>query len=163
MSLENGNTCILDSRSLARFCKPSGLIKRVKVLASFKKPPLVTQESQLISHYDLKMKKVNGYFGILCVCAKSLQSRLTLYSPMDCSPPGSSAHGISRQECWSGLPCLLGDLPDPKIEPESLMSLALADRFFTTRATGDALGILYLMLNITHLDYSQLESYKLVS
>ena len=25
--------------------------------------------------------------------------------PMDCSPPGSSVHGIfSRQECWSGLP-----------------------------------------------------------
>ena len=157
MSLENGNTCILDSRSSARICKPSGLIKRVKELASFKKPPLVTQESQFISHYDLKMKKVNGYFGILCVCA------VTSVMYDSSQPYGSSVHGISRQECWSGLPCLLGDLPDPKIEPESLMSLALADRFFTTRATGDALGILYLMLNITHLDYSQLESYKLVS
>ena len=152
MSLENDNTCILDSRSSAWICKPSGFIKRVKVSASFKKPPLVTQESQLISHYDLKMKKVNGYFGILCVCAKSLQSRLTLHSSVGCGPPGSSAHGISRQECWSGLPCFLGDLPNPKIEPESLMSLALADRFFTTRTTWDTLGILYLMLNITHLD-----------
>jgi len=26
--------------------------------------------------------------------AKSLQSRPTLSDPMDCSPPGSSAHGI---------------------------------------------------------------------
>ena len=32
----------------------------------------------------------------MCVCAKSLQSCLTLHSPMDCSPPGSSVHGISQ-------------------------------------------------------------------
>ena len=29
------------------------------------------------------------------VCAKSLQSCLTLCDPMDCSPPGSSVHGDS--------------------------------------------------------------------
>ena len=28
------------------------------------------------------------------VCAKLLQSCLTLCDPMDCSPPGSSVHGI---------------------------------------------------------------------
>jgi len=34
---------------------------------------------------------------------------------------------FSRQEYWSGLPCLPpGDLPDPGIEPASLMSPALA-------------------------------------
>ena len=33
-----------------------------------------------------------------------------------------------------------GDLPDPGIEPMSLMSLALASRFFTTSATWEALG-----------------------
>ena len=27
----------------------------------------------------------------------------TLSDPMDCSLPGSSVHGISRQECWSGV------------------------------------------------------------
>ena len=26
----------------------------------------------------------------------------TLYNPLDCSPPGSSVHGISRQEHWNG-------------------------------------------------------------
>ena len=37
--------------------------------------------------------------------------------PIDCSPPGSSVHGISRQEYWSGLPFPSpGDLPDPGIE-----------------------------------------------
>ena len=32
-------------------------------------------------------------------------SRLQLFcDPMDCSPPGSSVHGISQQKYWSGLP-----------------------------------------------------------
>ena len=39
---------------------------------------------------------------------------------MDCSPPGSSVHGISRQEYWSGLTFPSpGNLLDPGIEPES--------------------------------------------
>ena len=39
---------------------------------------------------------------------------------MDCSPPGSSVHGILRQEYWSGLPFPSpGDLADPGIEPRS--------------------------------------------
>ena len=38
---------------------------------------------------------------------------------------------FSRQEYWSGLPCLLpGDLPNPGIEPSSLISPALAGVFF---------------------------------
>ena len=38
--------------------------------------------------------------------------------PMDCNLPGSSAHGLPRQEYWSGLPFPSpGDLPDPGIEP----------------------------------------------
>ena len=49
--------------------------------------------------------------------------------------------GFSRQEYWSGLPCLpTGDLPDCGIEPWSLMSPALAGGFFfTTSATWEAL------------------------
>ena len=44
----------------------------------------------------------------------------TLCNPMDCSPPGSSVHGFSRQEYSSGLPCPPpGDHPDPGIEPMS--------------------------------------------
>ena len=43
--------------------------------------------------------------------------------------------GFSRQEYWSGLPCPPpGDLSDPGIEPTSLMSPALAGRFFSTGA-----------------------------
>ena len=36
----------------------------------------------------------NWYMETLCVHAKSLQSCLTLYDPMNCSLPGSSIHGI---------------------------------------------------------------------
>jgi hypothetical protein len=47
--------------------------------------------------------------------------------------------GFSRQDYWSGLPCPPpGDLPDPGIEPASLMSLALAGGFFTTREAWEA-------------------------
>ena len=43
---------------------------------------------------------------------------------------------FSRQEYWNGLPLPSPDyLPDPGIEPVSLVSPALAGRFFTTSAT----------------------------
>ena len=41
--------------------------------------------------------------------------------------------GFSQQEYWSELPFPTPrDLPDPEIEPTSLMSPALASGFFTT-------------------------------
>jgi len=46
---------------------------------------------------------------------------------------------FSKQEYWSGLPSPPpGDLPDPRSKPVSLMSPALAGRFFTTKATWEA-------------------------
>ena len=42
---------------------------------------------------------------------------------------------FSRQEYWNGMPCPPPDLPDPEIEPVSLLSPALAGEFFTTSAT----------------------------
>ena len=68
-----------------------------------------------------------------CVCAKSLQSCLMLYDPMDHSPPGSSIHRIlqARIPEWVASPSP-GDLPNPGIKPTSLMSPALAGGFFTT-------------------------------
>ena len=56
---------------------------------------------------------------------------------VDCQDPLSI--GFSRQEYCNGLTCPPpGDLPDPGIEPESLMSPTLAGGFFTTRATWEA-------------------------
>ena len=55
-----------------------------------------------------------------CMTAKLFQSCPSLCDTMDCSPQGSSVHGILRQEYWSGLPCPPpGDLPYPSIEPVS--------------------------------------------
>ena len=55
---------------------------------------------------------------------------------MDHSPPGSSVHGILQARVLEWLLCPPpGDLPDPGIEPPSLMSPVLAGGFFTTRAT----------------------------
>ena len=53
---------------------------------------------------------------------------------MDCSPPGSSAHGILQARIWGGLPFPSpGNLPDPEIE---LVSPALAGGFFTAEPAG---------------------------
>ena len=56
-------------------------------------------------------------------------------TPMDCSPPGYSVHGISRQEYWSELVPFPfpEDLPSRGIQ---LSSPALAGRPFTTEPPG---------------------------
>ena len=73
------------------------------------------------------------------VHANSLQSCLTLCNPMDYSLPGSSVHGILQARILERLPRPLpGDLPDPGIEPVSLISPALVDRLFTTSTTLEA-------------------------
>ena len=76
----------------------------------------------------------------VCVRAKSLQSCLTLGNSMDCSPPGSSVHGILQARLleWVTTPSP-GVLPDPGIEPVSLTFPALAGGLFTTSATWEAL------------------------
>ena len=57
--------------------------------------------------------------------------------PVYCSPPGSSVHGISQQEYWSGLSCPPPeDLPNPRMKPISPVPPALAGRFFTTKPPG---------------------------
>ena len=56
--------------------------------------------------------------GLLVVVVLFARLCLTLCDLTDCSPPGSSIHGFSRQEYWSGLPFPSPeDLPDPGIEP----------------------------------------------
>ena len=55
---------------------------------------------------------------------------------MDHSPPGFSVYGILQAKQWSRLPRPPPEgLPDPGVEPTSLMRLALSGRFFTTSAT----------------------------
>ena len=74
-----------------------------------------------------------------CVRAKSLQSCLTLCDSMDCSPPGSSVHGIlqARTLEWVAVPSSWGSSPP---RDGTLVSYvpALAGGFFTTSATWEA-------------------------
>ena len=65
------------------------------------------------------------------------QSCPTLGNPMDCSPPGSSVHGILQARIleWAACPPP-GDLPNIGIEPTSLAAHALVSGFFTTEQPG---------------------------
>ena len=65
---------------------------------------------------------------------------LALCDPMDCSVAHQAplSMGFSRQEYWSGLHFLLqGFFPNPGIKSTSLVSPALAGRFFTTEPPGE--------------------------
>ena len=53
--------------------------------------------------------------------------------------------GFPRQEYWGRLPRPPpGNLPDPEIEPVSLMSPALAGGFFATSTTWEAYIYIYI-------------------
>ena len=98
---------------------------------------IVARKSQFWLHVGTVSLTCFSLLLLLCMCAKSLQSCLTLCDPMDWySPPGSSVHGVSKQECWVRLPCPpLGHIPDPGIKHESRVFPALTGRFFTAITT----------------------------
>ena len=64
-----------------------------------------------------KEYSANHPVSCTCVSAQSLQTCLTLFHPVDYSPPGSSVHGILQQEYRCGFPFPSpGYLPDPGVE-----------------------------------------------
>ena len=68
---------------------------------------------------------------------KSLSCVRLLATPWTAAYQAPLSMGFSRQEDWSGLPFPSpGILPPPGIEPASLTSPALANRFFTTEPPG---------------------------
>ena len=85
----------------------------------------------------------NIYIGLLYLqmfyVVVSLWVVFDLGDPMDCSPPGSSAHGIFHARIleWDTI-FSPGDLPDPGIEHASP---ALTGGFFTISSTWEALNI----------------------
>ena len=59
--------------------------------------------------------------------------------------------GLSRQECWNGLPFPPPeDLPDPYIEPASPASTALTGGFFATEPPGKPLDLYTIYLQMRH-------------
>ena len=68
--------------------------------------------------------------------AKLIQLFPILCNPVEYSPQAPLSMGFSRQEYWSELLCPPpGDLSNPGSELMSLMSPALAVKFFTPSAT----------------------------
>ena len=111
--------------------------------------PLLSSLSSLFSHqfHDESLQPLTCWYpkhpfqAVIheCVRAKSIQSCLTLWDPVDCALQAPPSTGFSRQEYWSGLPYPPpGDLPNQGIEHASLMSPALAGRFFATSAIWEA-------------------------
>ena len=82
----------------------------------------------------------SAHQGRTCsTCVLSHSECPTLCDPVTAARQPPLSMGFSKQEYWSGLPCPPpGDLPDPGIEPTSLLSPALAGGFFTTSSTWDA-------------------------
>ena len=72
-----------------------------------------------------------------CVHAQSLQSCSTICNPMDCSPSGSSVHGILQARIleWVAMPAP-GDLPIPGIKPAFSSSSALQADSLPTEPPG---------------------------
>ena len=77
----------------------------------------------------------------VCMCAKGLQSCLTLCDPVDCSPPCSSVHGILQASIleWAAMPSSrrLSQLRDQICASRGS---CIAGRFFTTEPLGKPLN-----------------------
>ena len=77
----------------------------------------------------------NGHIHVCCTRAKPLQCVWLCVTLWATACQARLSMGFSRQEYWSRLPpSPPGDLPDPGIEPASLMSPSLVGRVFTTSA-----------------------------
>ena len=79
----------------------------------------------------------------VCVCARACTQSANSETPWTVACQAPLPMEFSRQEYWSGLPFPSpGDLSNPGIKPTSFVSLALADRFFTTLPPGKPLTLL---------------------
>ena len=93
------------------------------------------------SRFTLLQQKLTDHCkAIMCT---PLQSCLTLCNPMDCSPPGSSVHGILQARILKWVPCPPAEeLSDPGMEPMSLVSPALQVNSLPTEPPGKPKAII---------------------
>ena len=90
----------------------------------------------------------------MCVRADMLsRSRVQLLDPMDCSPPGSSVHGVLQARIleWVAIPFFFPALG-------SNLRLLHCKQFFTTESTGKALYI-YLYTSVYMFIYNKQVNY----
>ena len=94
----------------------------------------------------------------LWVCFCYVLACPTLWvDPMDCSPPGTSVHGVSQARVleWAAI-SFSRDLLHPGIELKPPASPALVGRFFTTEPPGKS----FLLLRSVHLCHILDSTYK---
>ena len=120
-------------------------LKRVKdqdvfIFSLYGLPEIVREASHVFhgsefSYIDnLALREAEKYGLYLGPCVLSRFICVHLFAtPWTIALQAPLSMRFSRQEYWSGLPCLPpGDLPNPGIKLTSLVSPALAGRFFTT-------------------------------
>ena len=86
-------------------------------------------------------------YTYICMHAQSLSYVWLFGTSWTVAHRAPLSMGFPRQEYWSGLPFPFpGDLHDPRIEPTSFASSALAGGFFTTEPPGKPIYV-YLILH----------------
>ena len=95
--------------TLTRYCCLTCI--HVQVCQSFQYWPVFSSQDLTVHLVDTRSTSFNVHLCESLILSSSCD-------PVDCSPPGSSVHGFSRQEHWSGLPFPSpGDLYNPGIKP----------------------------------------------
>jgi len=96
------------------------------------------QPTRLLCPWDSPGKST----GVVCHCNMCAQSCPIPCDPMDCSPPGSSVHGILQARIleWVAISFSRVYFP-PRDQTRFLASLALAGGFFTTESNAGSQAI----------------------
>ena len=105
--------------------------------------------SSLVSWKNLESMDYLLQVYSLCVHAKLLQSSLTLFDPMDCSPPGSSVHGILQARIleWVAMPSSRGS-SQPRNQNFVSCDSCIAGGFFTTEPPGKPISSVQLSCSV---------------
>ena len=107
--------------------------------------------------------KIPHATGRACVCAKSLQSWLTLCDPMDYSLPVSSVLGILQARIleWVAMPFSRGS-SWPRVQTHVSWGSYIADGFSTTEPPGNPTGLSCMaLIMLMYFPFILLESFKI--
>ena len=102
---------------------PSKALSTLRSSISFCSHGNCVRMHPILQRKKLRLGKVKALLHSSCHIVT--QSCPTLCHPVNCSPPASSVHGILQARLLQRACPPPGNLPDPGIEPASLVSLAV--------------------------------------
>ena len=121
----------LDKHSQARETARRGAYELLVIINSLLNSHLYTENIIWVKSQGLKTPGRISLISkqMFCVCVLVTQSCLTLCNPMDCSPPGSSVHGILQERIleWVAIPFSRGS----SWPRDQTWVSCIAGRFFT--------------------------------